>query len=79
MNAQSYDLEFGGVVGGVVNVVTKGGTNELHGNARGFLRNDRLDSRNFFRTSVTPQKWNQFGGTLGDHFIRNKTFFMLGY
>lgn len=79
VNAHNDDPEFGGAVGGIVNVVTKGGTNELHGNAWWFLRNDKLDSRNFFRPSVTPQKWNQFGGTLGGPIVRNKTFFMLGY
>ena len=79
INAHNDDPEFGGAVGGIVNVVTKGGTNEIHGNAWWFLRNDQLDSRNFFRPSVTPQKWNQFGGTLGGPIVRNKTFFMLGY
>lgn len=79
VNAHNDDPEFGGAVGGIVNVVTKGGTNELHGNAWWFLRNDKLDSRNFFRPNVTPQRWNQFGGTLGGPIVRNKTFFMLGY
>ena len=79
VNAHNDDPEFGGAVGGIVNVVTKGGTNELHGNLWWFLRNDKLDSRNFFRPNVTPQKWNQFGGTLGGPVVRNKTFFMLGY
>lgn len=79
VNAHNDDPEFGGAVGGIVNVVTKGGTNELHGNLWWFLRNDKLDSRNFFRPNVTPQKWNQFGGTLGGPIVRNKTFFMLGY
>ena len=79
INAHNDDPEFGGALGGIVNVVTKGGTNEFHGNLWWFLRNDKLDSRNYFRANVTPQKWNQFGGTFGGPVIRNKTFFMLGY
>ncbi len=79
VNAHNDDPEFGGALGGIVNVVTKGGTNQFRGNAWWFLRNEKLDSRNFFRRQVTPQKWNQFGGTLGGPVVRNKTFFMLGY
>lgn len=79
INAHNDDPEFGGAVGGIVNVVTKGGTNQFHGNLWWFLRNDKLDARNFFRAQVTPQRWNQFGGTLGGPIAKNKTFFMLGY
>src|SRR5579872_2797186 len=78
--------EYGGVTGGYVNVVTKSGTNELHGSAWEFLRNDQLDARNFFQPSVTPLRWNQFGASAGGPVIlpklyngRNKTFFFLGY
>ncbi len=79
INAHNDDPEFGGAVGGIINVVSKGGTNEYHGNLWWFLRNEKLDSRNFFRPTVTTQKWNQFGGTLGGPVVKNKTFFMLGY
>jgi hypothetical protein len=80
------EAQFGGVSGGIVNVVTKSGTNRFHGNAWDFLRNNDLDSRNFFNSSVTPLKWNQFGATLGGPIIiprlyngRNKTFFFAAY
>ena len=79
VNSHHDDAEFGGAVGGIVNVVTKGGTNEYHGAGWWFLRNDNLDARNFFRPTVTEQKRNQFGGSLGGAIIRNKTFFMIGY
>ncbi|MGH9353892.1 MAG: TonB-dependent receptor domain-containing protein, partial [Terriglobia bacterium] len=76
---------FGGVLGGIVNVVTKSGTNEFHGDLWEFLRNNALDSRNPFLTSVTPFHQNQFGGTIGGPVIfpkyngRNRTFFFAGY
>jgi hypothetical protein len=77
--------EFGGVLGGVVNVVSKSGTNELHGSAWEFLRNNALDARNPFLSDVTPYKQNQFGAAIGGPVIlpgyngRNKTFFYAAY
>jgi len=79
VNSHHDDTEFGGVLGGVVNVVSKSGTNEYHGSAWEFFRNDELDARNFFRNQVTPQKWNQFGATLGGPVKKNKVFFFLGW
>lgn len=62
-NAQSHNdpAEFGQGTGGIVNVVTKSGTNELHGSGWRYLRNDNLDARNFFQPNVTPFRQNQFG------------------
>ena len=78
--------EYGGATGGYINVVTKSGTNELHGSGWEFLRNDQLDARNFFQPSVTPLRWNQFGASGGGPVVlpklyngRNKTFFFVGY
>ncbi len=71
--------EFGMVTGGVVNVVTKSGTNQFHGSAWEFLRNDAFDARNFFRASVTPLRQDMYGGSLGGPAIHNKTFFFLAY
>ncbi len=71
--------EFGQANGGIVNVVTKSGTNEFHGSAWEFLRNDNLDARNFFRKDVTPLAQNQFGATGGGPIIHNKTFFFGAY
>jgi outer membrane receptor protein involved in Fe transport len=56
---------FGGSLGGIINVVTKGGTQEYHGDVWEFFRNSALDARNYFQTAVTPYKQNQFGGAAG--------------
>ncbi|HZT37891.1 MAG TPA: carboxypeptidase regulatory-like domain-containing protein [Bryobacteraceae bacterium] len=82
VNSHSDDVQFGGALGGAVNVVTKSGTNELHGSAWEFVRNDAFDARNTFQSRVTPFKQNQFGFSLGGPVIlpkvyngKNKTFF----
>jgi len=78
--------EFGGVVGGVINVVTKGGTNTLHGSAWEYLRNEQLDARNYFLPVRNPLRQNQFGVTLGGPVVvprlyngKDKTFFFFAY
>lgn len=79
VQSHNDQAEFGMATGGTVNVVTKSGTNEYHGSAWEFLRNDIFDARNFFRPLVTPLRQNMYGGTLGGRIIRNRTFFFLGY
>ena len=66
--------EFGQGTGGIVNVVTKSGTNELHGSAWWYLRNDNLDARNFFQPTVTPFSQNQYGVAGGGPVVKNKVF-----
>jgi hypothetical protein len=56
---------YGGSLGGIINVVTRGGTKEYHGDVWEFFRNSALDARNYFQTAVTPYKQNQFGGAAG--------------
>lgn len=65
--------------GGVVNVVTKSGTNQMHGDLFEFLRNGNVNARNFFGVAHDSLKRNQFGGTLGDRIIRDKLFFFGGF
>lgn len=79
VQSQSDQAEFGGVVGGVINVVTKSGTNEYHGTAYEFLRNDALDARGFFTAKKPPLRQNQFGATLGGPVRKDKTFFFFSY
>jgi hypothetical protein len=67
--------EFGFTAGGVVNIVTKSGTNQYHGTAYEFLRNDAFDARNAFASTRTKLRYNQFGASLGGPVIRNQTFF----
>jgi hypothetical protein len=85
----TYSAEYGRVSGGVFVAVTKSGSNELHGSAFNFLRNDNLDARNFFDRCANaltcdgggkPEfRRNQFGVSIGGPVIRNKTFFFFSY
>jgi hypothetical protein len=76
----NYSAEYGKTSGGVVNAVTRSGTNAFHGNAYEFLRNSALDARNFFDTSkIPPFKRNQFGGSIGGPILKNRTFFFADY
>jgi hypothetical protein len=74
-----YTAEYGRAGGSIVTVLTKRGSNNLNGSAFEFLRNDKLDARNFFAPEVPPLKQNQFGFTLGGPIIKNRTFFFGGY
>jgi hypothetical protein len=69
---------YGGTSGATTTVVTRSGTNELHGTVYEFHRNDRLDARNFFSNGVEPLKQNQFGGVIGGPVKKDKLFFF-GY
>ena len=64
---------------GVINVVTKSGTNAWHGNAFEFMRNTVMDATNYFATTPDSLHQNQFGGTLGGHIIKDRLFFFGGY
>jgi Carboxypeptidase regulatory-like domain len=78
----SYNAEFGGKSGGVINVITKSGTNRLHGSLFEFVRNDLFNARNFFTAPtapVPPYKQNEFGGSLGGPIRKDKTFFFVNY
>jgi Carboxypeptidase regulatory-like domain len=69
----------GGHVGGMVNVVTKSGTNQFHGEAFEFIRNNYIDATNFYSTSPDTLHQNQFGGTFGGPIKRNKMFAFAAY
>src|ERR1035437_3780305 len=75
----SFNAEYGRFSGAIVNVVTKSGTNEIHGSAYEFLRNQVLDSRNYFDPTRGELKRNQFGGTIGMPVIKNRLFFFGDY
>ncbi len=71
----NYSAAYPTAAGGIVNVAIKHGTDQFHGSAYEFLRNDDFDARNFFSPTVAPLKQNDFGFTLGGPIRRNKTFF----
>jgi hypothetical protein len=82
----NYDARYGGMAGGVVNVITKSGSNDFHGSGFEFVRNEVFNARNFFSTFRDHLKRNQFGGTLGGPFEipgiyngRNRDLFFFGY
>jgi hypothetical protein len=76
-----YGAEYGHASGGQVNVVTKSGSNQVHGSAWDFLRNDKLDARPFNLPTATLPKYrrNQYGATLGGPVVKNKLFLFLAY
>jgi len=85
----SYAAEFGGKAAALINVATKSGTEQFHGNGFEFLRNEKLDARNFFddpTKPIPPFRQNQFGGTLGGPIAipkiydrRDRAFFFVSY
>jgi hypothetical protein len=74
-----FNAEYGNYSGGQIMVATKSGTNQFHGDAFEFRRNDALDSRNFYSPSRGSFKQNQFGGAGGGPIRRNKAFFFADY
>ncbi len=78
----NFQPEYGRNAGAVVNIVTKSGSNKLHGELFEYFRNNALDARNYFNTTDqhrAPFHNNQFGGSLGGPIIKDKTFFYLNY
>jgi len=75
----NYSAEYGRTSGGVVNAITRSGTNQIHGDAYWFLRDEGLDARNFFDTIRPPFHRNQFGASVGGPIQKDKTFFFFDY
>jgi carboxypeptidase family protein/TonB-dependent receptor-like protein len=81
VETNAYGAEFGRNSGGQIHVITKSGSNQLHGSAYEFHRNDALDARNFFDLPGAKPDFrrNQYGVTLGGPLRRDRTFFFVGY
>lgn len=85
VQTNNFSAEFGRQSGGIVNAVTKSGTNEFHGSGFWFVRNQAVNAANFFAPVVNGQKRqdglkrNQYGGTVGGPVIRDKAFFFYSY
>jgi hypothetical protein len=75
----NFNAEYGNYSGGQINVVTKSGSNSLHGDVFEFLRNTDLDARNYYSPTRGVYIQNQFGGTVGGPIKRNKIFFFADY
>jgi Carboxypeptidase regulatory-like domain len=75
----TFDAEYGRNSGAVINVVTKSGSNEFHGNLYEFFRNKNLNAKGFFDFEKFDYLQNQFGGTLGGPIKKDKTFFFVTY
>src|SRR5215467_9388469 len=78
----STEAEFGRSSGGTVNIITKSGTNDIHGSVYEYFRNNALDARNFFQAKPQPQNVfqnNQFGASLGGPLKRDRTFWFASY
>src|ERR1700674_1598744 len=77
--SSSYPAEYGRSSGGVINAITRSGTDHFHGSVYEFLRNSALDASNYFDTTKPPFKRNQFGAAAGGPIIKNRTFFFANY
>jgi hypothetical protein len=77
----SFGAESGRALGGIVNIVTKSGTNDLHGSVYDYLQNSAADARSLLQPAPLPHelRQNQFGGTLGGPIKKDKTFFFVNY
>jgi hypothetical protein len=85
LQTSTYSAEFGRSMGGVVNLQIRSGTNDLHGSAFEFARDDKLDANNFFNNRAIPRRerpdfsQHQFGATLGGPIAKDRTFFFADY
>ena len=79
VQTNSFDVQYGANAGAVVNVVTKSGTNDWHGDLFEFVRNRAFNARNYFADIKDPLKRNQFGGTVGGPIHKNTTFGFFGW
>jgi hypothetical protein len=79
VDTNNYSAEYGRFGNGVINVVTRSGTNEFHGSAFEFFRNTHLNANTWNALAKPPLHRNQFGGTFGGPVVRNKTFFFGSY
>lgn len=83
VQSHNNKVEFGGVTGGIVNVVSKSGTNQFHGSAYEFVRNNFFDARDpfgdLYSSGPAPYHQNQFGASTSGPVIKNRTFFSGGY
>ncbi len=78
LSTSNFSAEYGNGLS-VFNVITKSGTNQWHGSLFEFVQNDKLEARNFFAPTITPLRWNEYGGSVGGPIKRDKAFFFFSY
>ena len=79
VQTNNFDARFGGVGGAVVNIVTKSGTNQIHGAVFEYVRNGYFNAINYFATKQDALKRNQFGGDIGGPILKNKLFYFASF
>ena len=79
VQSNSASAEYGAFGGGVVNLTLRSGTNEIHGSAFEYMRNEALNAKDFFAPVKNPFKTHQYGGTFGAPIVKNKAFFFGDY
>jgi hypothetical protein len=79
VNRNSFSAEFGGAFGGAINIISRSGTNDVHGNLFGFLRHSSIQARNFFDPGKASFTRSQAGATLGTPIKKDKTFVFLAF
>lgn len=79
VESNSYPAEYGTGTGGQISVISKSGTNQFHGALFEYLRNNKLDARNFFDQQKSPLRLNQFGGSFGGPIVKEKLFFFAAF
>jgi hypothetical protein len=75
VDTEVISAEYGSSVGSITTIVSKTGTNDIHGDLYEYVRNDKLDAENYFENPKNPFRMNQFGGTIGGPIKKNKLFF----
>lgn len=79
VDTSNFSAEYGAAAGGVVNAITKSGTNSLHGSFYDFLRNSALDAQNYFAATKPLLVRNQYGGSLGGPVVKDHAWFFMAY
>ncbi len=79
VETSGFSAEYGGFSGGIIGLTMRSGTNEIHGSAFEYLRNELLDGRGFFDEERLRLRRHQYGGTIGGPVVRNKAFFLASY
>jgi hypothetical protein len=77
--SSNFTAEYGNAAGGIVNIVSRSGTNQIHGSLFEFLRNGKLNARQYFAVAQDQLKRNQFGGSVGGRIVKDKLFYFGTY